>query len=76
MPRWRADALELLGALERELARRREDEHLRLRLGPHALVDERQAERGRLARARACLHHDVGAFRRGPERSELHGASG
>ena len=63
-PERRAEQRELLGHLQRELARRDEDERRgRLLVGRDAL-DERQPEGERLARARRRLAEDVAAGER------------
>jgi hypothetical protein len=69
-----AEVLDLASHLERELARRGQDEGLDLRdSAAHELVDEGQAERGRLARACAGLHDEARAPNGGLEDSKLDG---
>ena len=59
----RAVGAQRLGDLDAQLARRREHERLDLRLGGIDVLDDRQAERGGLARARLGLADDVAALR-------------
>ena len=59
MPRCLPMLRQLASDLERELARRREDQRLRLAVRRHQLVDERETERGRLAGAGARLDEEV-----------------
>ena len=67
-----ADLRQLARDLQRELARRREDQRLRLAVRRHDLVDDRQTERGRLAGAGARLHHQVLARADRAEHGGLH----